>query len=115
MIINLILPEIREAMTKSEVEVKVDSSYKKYVGTYRSIREDKKILLYSGRLVFINPRSNNPQNTIVELQPVEKNVFKAESSIDNSYNGEYVIFNVDHQGTITSMRLTGATYKKIRD
>ena len=115
MIIDLIVPEIKRTIVKTEVVEKIDPIYQRYTGTYRNSWNDLKILIIHEALVFIDPKSNIPENTGVRLQPVTKNVFKAiPDDVFRDY-GEYVIFEEDDKGAIKSMKMNSEIWQKISD
>jgi len=111
--IDLVLPEFKKTVSDVESTIKLDSTYEKYIGTYRNDWNDYKILMIDGNLVYINPKSNNPDKTLVKLLPIEKNVFLAISDYINRDYGEKVVFEEDGAGNITSMKMSADTWKKI--
>lgn len=113
MFIDLVLPEFRKTISIKESTTKLDSTYKKYIGTYRNYWNDYKILILDGNLGYINPKSSNPEKTLVKLLPLEKNVFRAISDDVNRDYGEKVVFEEDGAGNIKSMKMSADTWKKI--
>ncbi|MCK5740105.1 beta-lactamase family protein [bacterium] len=114
-IFDLIVPEIKKTIVPAEQPEKIDSVYQKYIGIYRNYTNDYKILFIQGSLVFIDPKSNNPENSIIKLQPVRKNVFRAISDDVNRNYGEVVTFDEDDTGKIKNMKMRATTWPKIED
>ena len=114
MFIDIVLPEFRKTISIKESTTKLDSTYEKYIGTYRNDWNDFKILMIDGNLVYINPKSNNPEKTLVKLLPLEKNVFRAISDDVNRDYGEKVIFEEDGVGNIKNMKMSADIWEKVR-
>ena len=115
MFIDIVLPEFKKTISLLESTIKLDSTYEKYIGTYRNDWNDFKILMIDGNLAYINPKSNYPNKTLVKLLPIEKNVFRAISDYVNTDYGERVIFEEDGAGNIKSMKMSAHTWEKISD
>lgn len=113
MFIDIVLPEFKKTISLMESTIKLDSTYEKYIGTYRNDWNDFKILMIDGNLVYINPKSNNPDKTLVMLLPIEKNVFRAISDYVNSDYGEQIIFDEDGDGNIKCMKMSAHTWEKV--
>ena len=113
MFIDLVLPEFRKTILIKESAIKLDSTYEKYIGTYRNYWNDYKILMIDGNLTYIDPKSHNPDKTLVKLLPIEKNVFRAISDDENRDYGERVIFEEDDAGKIKSMKMSADTWQKV--
>ena len=111
--IDLVLPEFKKTISGVESTIKLDSTYEKYIGTYRNDWNDYKILMIGGNLVYIDPKSNNPDKALIKLLPIEKNVFLAISDYRNSDYGERVIFDEDGDGNIKCMKMSAHTWEKV--
>jgi len=113
MFIDIVLPEIKKTISLMESTIKLDSTYEKYIGTYRNDWNDYKILMIDGNLVYIDPKSNNPDKTLVKLLPIGNNVFRAISDYVNTDYGEQVIFDEDSDGNIKCMKMSAHTWEKV--
>ncbi len=115
MFIDIVLPEFKKTIPFIGSTIKLDSTYEKYIGTYRNDWNDFKILMIDGNLVYIDPKSNSPDKTLVMLLPIEKNVFRAISDYVNTDYGEQVIFDEDGDGNIKCMKMSAHTWEKVSD
>jgi CubicO group peptidase (beta-lactamase class C family) len=113
MFIDLVLSEFKKTISVAESTIKLNSTYEKYIGTYRNDWNDYKILMIDGNLVYIDPKSNNPDKALIKLLPIEKNVFLAISDYRNSDYGERVIFDEDGDGNIRCMKMSAHTWEKV--
>lgn len=100
-------PAIARATAPPQTISTPDPAWDKYVGTYAwkdNWDELAEILVLNGELTMIHPNAENPWESRVTLKPVGPHTFRM---IGGAWNGELLQFEVDPNGRVTRLRLTG--------
>ncbi len=102
----LVGPALLKSAARPEAEPVPDPAWKSYVGLYTdSTFWDNEVLILNGKLVIYGhgyPPEDDPADTLVELQPVSKHVFR--SSGPNG-DGEPVRFEMDGDGKVVRIKV----------
>ena len=109
-IFHLVAPAVKESVKEpSGKEKKPDASMKKYMGRYRNIWGDSQVLWYEGELVMINPRADDPTESMAKLVSLGENTFRMEGEAGYMCLGELVQFEMSSGGKVRRVK-EGETY-----
>lgn len=103
---NMLAPVIARIMAPPAPEMKADTSWRKYAGTYTDDSDwDTEILFVNNKLMMYGysyPPEDNPTGNVAELTPEGANTFRL-SGDDGS--GELVVFEMGPDGKVVRVKV----------
>ena len=90
---------INDVVESVETSSKLDPSWKRYTGTYRSRGGDRMVMILDDQLVLMSPMRENPLASKQILEPVAEHTFRLIGT-GGGPHGEIVRFVIDDDGKI---------------
>jgi len=105
-----VAPAINEAVESEETPPKLDPSWKRYTGTYRSRGGDRTVMILDDQLVLISPMREDPLASKQILVPVAEHTFRLIGT-GGGPHGELVRFVMDDEGKVRRLYV-GVNYSE---
>ncbi len=105
-----IAPAIVRAAATPKPPAEADPSWTQYVGTYRSRRGERQVMILNEELVVISPLSDDPMAGKSVLRPLGEHTFTIEGT-GGGPHGELARFELDADGNITRLYM-GVNYSE---
>lgn len=102
---SLAAPAVRKARKTKKSHPAPDPRWKAYVGKYRNVWGDCRVLILNGRLCLIEPTSEDPVASLCQLKPEGEQVFRIEGDAGYAEIGELAIFELDENGKVIRLKI----------
>ena len=104
-----VAPLLRETCAPTTPEKTPDPAWTQYVGKYRNLWWDARIMIFEGDLVLFDPTGDDPKSSLMKLVPEGENVFRMEGEDGSSSIGEKVFFEFAQDRKISRVKV-GESY-----
>ena len=102
-ILDFILPCIQEALPKEPTPEKMDPAWKNYLGLYRNIWRDDRVLIQGNQLCLYGPKDEPPGSSLILLKPLGEHRFEVVSDDGYEEIGEEARFEIGADGKATRL------------